>query len=94
MATKKQQQAARKNVKKAADAARSKKSISHLPKKTRTVLGKQGAAVAQRKRSVGSEPKTRRELYEEAKQKEPSAVGGIVARSRNKHRLGLRSEDV
>ena len=39
-----------------------------MPKATRTALGKQGAAVAQRKRSGGSSPKTRQELYEEAKQ--------------------------
>ena len=34
------------------------------------VLGKQGAAVAQRKRSNGSSPKTRAELYQEAKRKD------------------------
>lgn len=38
-----------------------------MPKATRTALGKQGAAVAQRKRTGGSTPKTRAELYEEAK---------------------------
>lgn len=70
MATERQQQAARKNVKKAAKAARSKKTISHLPAKTRTALGKQGAAVAQRKRTGSSEPKTRAELYEEAKRRD------------------------
>jgi hypothetical protein len=50
MATEKQKSAARKNVKKAATAARKKKTISHLPKKTRTALGKQGAKVAAKKR--------------------------------------------
>jgi L,D-peptidoglycan transpeptidase YkuD (ErfK/YbiS/YcfS/YnhG family) len=69
MATKKQTQAARKNVRKAAKAARSQKSISHMPKKTRTALGKQGAAVAQRKRTGAKTPRTRAELYEEAKRK-------------------------
>jgi hypothetical protein len=53
MATEKQRAAARKNVKKAAKAARAKKSISAMPKSTRTALGKQGAAVAARKRSGG-----------------------------------------
>jgi len=67
MATRKQTQAAKRNIKKAAAAARGKKSIAHMPSSTRTALGKQGAAVAQRKRTGGSSPKTRAELYEEAK---------------------------
>jgi hypothetical protein len=50
MATEKQRAAARRNIKKAASAARNKKTISHLPKKTRTALGKQGAKAAQKKR--------------------------------------------
>jgi hypothetical protein len=70
MATRQQTQTARANVQKAQRAARSKKSIAHMPKKTRTALGKQGAAVAARKRSGGSEPKTRAELYEEAKRRD------------------------
>jgi hypothetical protein len=53
MATAKQKAAARKNIKKAAKAARSKKTISHLSKATRTALGKQGAKVAKQKRSRG-----------------------------------------
>ena len=69
MATTKQRQAAKKNVKKAISAAKKKKSIANLPKKTRTALGKQGAAVAQRKRTGGSSPKTRAELYREAQRK-------------------------
>jgi hypothetical protein len=69
MATSKQTAAARRNVKKAAAAAKSKKSISSMPKATRTALGRQGAAVARRKRTGGSEPKTRAELYEEAKRR-------------------------
>jgi hypothetical protein len=46
MSTAKQKTAARSNVKKAIAAAKSKKTISHLPKATRTALGKQGAKVA------------------------------------------------
>ena len=69
MATTKQRQAAKRNVKKAISAAKSKRSIANMPKRTRTALGKQGAAVAQRKRTGGSRPKTRQELYEEAKRK-------------------------
>ena len=70
MATTKQRTAARKNIKKAAAAAKSKKSIASMPKSTRTALGKQGAAVAARKRSGGATPKTRAELYEEAKRRD------------------------
>jgi hypothetical protein len=70
MATTKQRTAARKNIKKAAGAAKSKKSIASMPKSTRTALGKQGAAVAARKRSGGSTPKTRAELYEQAKRRD------------------------
>lgn len=70
MATRKQTQAARKNVKKAASAARSKRSIASMPKSTRTALGKQAAAVAQRKRTGGSTPRTRTELYDEAKRRD------------------------
>jgi len=62
MATQKQRQAAKRNVRKAISAAKRKKTIAHMPKKTRTALGKQGAAVAQRKRTGGSSPKTRAEL--------------------------------
>ena len=69
MATEKQRAAAKRNVGKAAAAAKEKKSIASMPTKTRTALGKQGAAVAQRKRTGGSTPKTRQELYEEAKRR-------------------------
>ncbi len=44
MATEKQKTAARQNIKKAAAAAKDQKTISHLPKATRTALGKKGAA--------------------------------------------------
>lgn len=70
MATQKQRQAARRNVKKAIAGARKNRSIASMPKSTRTALGKQGAAVAQRKRTGSSSPKTRQELYEEAKRRD------------------------
>jgi hypothetical protein len=70
MATTKQAKAARSNVKKAQQAASSKRSIAHLPAKTKTALGKQAAAVAQRKRTGGSTPRTKAELYEIAKQRD------------------------
>ena len=70
MASQTQVKAAKQNIKKARAAATRKKSIAHMPAKTRTALGKQGAAVAARKRSGGSSPKTRQELYEEAKRRD------------------------
>jgi hypothetical protein len=70
MATAKQTKAAKHNVKKAQKAATSKQTIANLPKKTKTALGKQAAAVAQRKRTGGSAPKTRTELYELAKKRD------------------------
>jgi len=51
MASAKQKAAARKNVKKAANAAKRKRTIAHLPKSTRTALGKQGAKVVRSRRS-------------------------------------------
>ena len=50
MATRKQTAAARRNIKKAATAAKRKRTIANLPARTRTALGKQGAKVARRKR--------------------------------------------
>jgi hypothetical protein len=44
------QSASRKNIKKAAQAARRKRTIAHLSKKTRTALGKEGAKAAGKKR--------------------------------------------
>ena len=76
MASTKQTQAAKKNVKKAQQAAKSKRSLAHLSSATKTALGKQGAAVAQRERTGSSTPKTRAELYEIAKKR------GIPGRSK------------
>lgn len=45
MTSAKQRSAARKNIKKAATAAKRKRTIAHLPKSTRTALGKQAAKV-------------------------------------------------
>jgi hypothetical protein len=70
MATKKQAKAAKQNVKKAQAGAKKQRSIASMPAKTRSALGKQGAAVAQRKRTGGSSPKTRQELYEEARRRD------------------------
>lgn len=46
MASTKQKTAASRNIKKAAAAARKKRTIAHLPKSTRTSLGQQAAKVA------------------------------------------------
>jgi hypothetical protein len=61
MATRKQREAAKRNVKKAQSAARSKQTLKHLPSRTRTALGQEAAAVRR-----GDAP-TRRELYDEAR---------------------------
>ena len=53
MASTAQRTAARKNIKKAATAAKKKKTISKLSKKTRTALGKEGAKKAKAKRAKG-----------------------------------------
>jgi hypothetical protein len=52
MATRKQRQTARKNIKKAQSAARQKKTITKLPRRTRTALGREGAKAAARKRGA------------------------------------------
>jgi hypothetical protein len=49
MATAKQRQAARRNVRKAIKAAKRKRTIAHMPKKTRTALGKQANKVKRQK---------------------------------------------
>lgn len=69
MATRKQKAAARQNVRKAATAAKKKRSLANLPSSTKSALGKQGAAVAQRKRTGANTPKTRQELYDEARRR-------------------------
>jgi len=62
MASTRQRQAARRNIKKAIRSAKKKRTIAHMPKKTRTALGKQAAAVRNRKRTGARSPKTRSEL--------------------------------
>ncbi len=45
MASEKQKTAARKSIKKAAASAKRRRTIAHLPKATRTALGKRAAKV-------------------------------------------------
>ena len=61
MATAKQRAAAKKNVKKAQAGAKSKQTLKHLPKRTRTALGVEANKVRR-----GEEP-TRKELEEQAR---------------------------
>ena len=61
MATTKQRQAARKNVKKAQAGAQKKQTLKNLPAKTHSALGKESAAVRR-----GDEP-TRKELEAKAR---------------------------
>jgi hypothetical protein len=70
MATEKQRAAARRNVKKAQAGANGKQTLKNLPKRTRTALGKEAAAVRR------GEAKTRAELNEEARKL------GIAGRSK------------
>ena len=61
MATQKQREAARRNVKKAQRAAKSKQTLKNLPASTRTALGKEANKVRR-----GEEP-TRAELEQQAR---------------------------
>lgn len=72
MATKRQSDAARRNVKKAQQAATSGRTITHLPESTRRELGKQGARAARRGGKAGHslEDRSRQQLYELAREKD------------------------
>jgi Rho termination factor, N-terminal domain len=78
MTTRKQAQAAKRNVKAAQEGARKKRTIANLPKSTRRELGKQAA----RGRARGGKPghrledRNREQLYEIAKKE------GIPGRSK------------
>lgn len=72
MATKKQTEAARRNIKKARTAATSKRTIAHLPEATRRDLGHQGAMARRRHGVAGHalEDRSREQLYELAKERD------------------------
>lgn len=70
IATARQRNAARHNVKTAIRGAQNKRSIANMPKETRSALGRQAAAVALRRRTGGSQPQTRAELYEAARRRD------------------------
>ena len=69
MATRKQTQAAKRNVPKAQRAARSKRTIANLPKSTRRALGQQAARGRSRGGRAGTalEDRNRTQLYDRAK---------------------------
>ena len=71
MATQKQVQAAKKNIRSAQSAARRKRTIAHSPEATRRDLGKQASKARQRGGRAGRalEDRTREQLYELAKRR-------------------------
>jgi hypothetical protein len=78
MASQAQTRAAKRNVAKAASAARRRRTITNLPKETRRDLGRNAAAARRRGGKPGHalQDRTRTQLYEEAKRR------GIRGRSR------------
>jgi hypothetical protein len=72
MATKKQVETAKRNVKKAQQAAKRKRTIAHLPKSTRRGLGEQAARARRRGGTAGRalEDRNREQLYEIAKERD------------------------
>jgi hypothetical protein len=78
MATRKQVQAAKRNIKSAQSAAKRKRTIANLPATTRSDLGKQAAKGRARGGQAGHalEDRNRDQLYELAKKK------GIPGRSK------------
>jgi hypothetical protein len=78
MATKKQTQAARRNVRKAQAAATRKRTIAHLPTSTRRSLVREAQKARRRGGSAGHalEDRNRQQLYEVARRK------GIPGRSK------------
>jgi hypothetical protein len=71
VATRKQVQAAKRNIKSAQSAAKRKRTIAHLPEAARRDLGKQAAKARQRGGRAGRalEDRTREQLYELAKKR-------------------------
>ena len=69
MATRKQMQASRRNIRSAQRAARSKRTIANLPKSMRRELGRQAARGRARSGRAGRalEDRNRQQLYETAK---------------------------
>ena len=71
MATRKQTEAARRNITKARVAAQRKRTIAHLPESTRRDLGKQASMARKRGGRAGHalEDRTREQLYDLAQKR-------------------------
>ena len=71
MATRKQTQAARRNVKKAQAGAKRKRTIAHLPANVRSDMGKQASKARSRGGRAGHalEDRTRQQLYDLARER-------------------------
>lgn len=71
MATRKQTQADKRNIRKAAAAAKQRRTITRLPKSVRRDLGRNAAAARKRGGKPGRslEDRTRQQLYEAAKKR-------------------------
>ena len=78
MTTARQRQAAKRNIKKAAGAAKRKKTLTKLPRSVRQDLGRQAAKARKRGGTPGRalEDRSRQDLYEVAKRQ------GIPGRSK------------
>jgi hypothetical protein len=78
VASTRQVQAAKRNIKRAQRASKAKKTITKLPVETRRDLGRQAAKARQRKGKPGRalEDRTRQQLYEVAKKE------GVPGRSK------------
>jgi hypothetical protein len=71
VATRKQTEAAKRNIRKAQSAAKSKRTIAHLPEATRRDLGTQASKARQRGGRAGRalEDRTREQLYDLAQKR-------------------------
>ena len=72
MATTKQRQAAKRNIKKAAASAKKRRTIANLPKATRRDLSRNAAAARRRGGRPGRslDDRSRQQLYDEAKKRD------------------------
>jgi hypothetical protein len=82
MATQKQRETARKNVKKAQAGAREKRTIAKLSKQTRSALGREGAKAAARKRGASKGTGTGAGAMTVAELRREAARLGIEGRSK------------
>jgi hypothetical protein len=82
MATQKQRQAARRNVKKAQAGARRARTIAHLSSSTRRALGREGAKAAARERGASKGTGTGAGAMTVAELRRAAARLGIAGRSK------------